>query len=51
MGDLEEMASVMFDRIVHAGLAPRDMAMVERTREAAARRSPRSRSPRSPTAA
>jgi methyl-accepting chemotaxis protein len=35
MGDLEEMASVMFDRIVHAGLAPRDMAMVERTREAA----------------
>jgi methyl-accepting chemotaxis protein len=36
MGDLEEMASVMFDRIVHAGLAPRDMAMVDRTREAAA---------------
>ena len=35
MGDLEEMASVMFDRIVHAGLAPRDMAMVERAREAA----------------
>jgi methyl-accepting chemotaxis protein len=34
MGDLEEMASVMFDRIVHAGLAPRDMAMVERAREA-----------------
>lgn len=34
MGDLEEMASVMFDRIVHAGLAPRDMAFVERAREA-----------------
>ncbi len=35
MGDLEEMASVMFDRIVHAGLSPGDMAMVERAREAA----------------
>ncbi len=34
MGDLEEMASVMFDRIVHAGLAPRDMAFVERAKEA-----------------
>jgi len=30
MDGLEEMASVMFDRIVHAGLAPRDSAMVER---------------------
>jgi len=30
MGELEEMASVMFDQVVHAGLAPRDSAMVER---------------------
>ena len=34
MGDLEEMASVMFDRIVHAGLAPQDSAMVERAQAA-----------------
>ena len=30
MGELEEMASMMFDQVVHAGLAPRDMAMVEK---------------------
>jgi len=30
MGELEEMASVMFDQVVHAGLAPQDSAMVER---------------------
>ena len=35
MGELEEMASVMFDRLVHAGLAPQDSAMVERAQEAA----------------
>lgn len=35
MGDLEEMASVMFDRIVHAGLAPQDSEMVERAQAAA----------------
>jgi methyl-accepting chemotaxis protein len=35
MGDLEEMASVMFDRIVHAGLAPQDSEMVARAKEAA----------------
>jgi methyl-accepting chemotaxis protein len=35
MGELEEMASVMFDHVVHAGLAPRDKAMVDRAREAA----------------
>ena len=35
MGELEEMASVMFDQVVHAGLAPRDMAMVERCQSAA----------------
>jgi methyl-accepting chemotaxis protein len=34
MGELEEMASVMFDQLVRAGLAPRDMAMVERASEA-----------------
>ena len=30
MDELEEMASVMFDQLVRAGLAPGDMAMVER---------------------
>ena len=30
MGELEEMASVMFDQVVRAGLAPQDSAMVER---------------------
>jgi methyl-accepting chemotaxis protein len=35
MCELEEMASVMFDRLVHAGLAPEDSAMVERARAAA----------------
>jgi len=35
MGDLEEMASIMFDQIVHAGLAPKDMAFVERCQVAA----------------
>ena len=35
MGELEEMASVMFDRVVHAGLAPQDSLMVERAREGA----------------
>ena len=30
MGELEERASVMFDQIVHAGLAPSDSEMVER---------------------
>src|SRR3990170_47691 len=30
MSELEEMASVMFDQLVHAGLAPKDAAMVER---------------------
>ena len=30
MGELEEMASVMFDQVVRAGLAPEDSAMVER---------------------
>jgi methyl-accepting chemotaxis protein len=35
MSELEEMASVMFDQLVHAGLAPKDMSMVERAREAA----------------
>ena len=35
MSELEEMASVMFDRVVHAGLAPRDSAMVERAQAAA----------------
>ncbi len=35
MDQLEEMASVMFDQVVHAGLAPRDMAMVERAQAAA----------------
>src|SRR5690606_15538232 len=30
MGELEEMASVMFDRLVHAGLSPQDSLMVER---------------------
>jgi len=34
MGELEEMASVMFDQVVHAGLAPRDSAMVERAQAA-----------------
>ena len=34
MGELEEMASVMFDQLVRAGLAPRDMAMVDKAREA-----------------
>ncbi len=35
MGELEEMASLMFDQVVRAGLAPRDMAMVERCQAAA----------------
>ena len=35
MGELEEMASVMFDQVVRAGLAPRDSAMVERCKAAA----------------
>ena len=35
MGELEEMASLMFDQVVHAGLAPRDGAMVERAKAAA----------------
>ncbi len=35
MGDLEEMASIMFDQIVHAGLAPKDMEMVEKCQAAA----------------
>lgn len=30
MGELEEMASVMFDRLVHAGLSPQDSLMVEK---------------------
>jgi methyl-accepting chemotaxis protein len=30
MSELEEMASVMFDQVVHAGLAPRDTLMVEK---------------------
>jgi methyl-accepting chemotaxis protein len=30
MGELEEMASEMFDQVVRAGLAPKDMAMVEK---------------------
>ncbi len=34
MDELEEMASVMFDRIVHAGLAPQDSEMVARAQEA-----------------
>jgi methyl-accepting chemotaxis protein len=34
MDQLEEMASVMFDQVVRAGLAPNDMAMVERARAA-----------------
>jgi methyl-accepting chemotaxis protein len=34
MGDLEEMASVMFDKVVHAGLAPQDSLMVERAQAA-----------------
>lgn len=36
MGELEEMASVMFDRVVRAGLAPQDSLMVERAREGCA---------------
>ena len=36
MGELEEMASVMFDRLVHAGLSPQDSAMVERAQVAGA---------------
>jgi len=35
MGELEEMASLMFDQVVHAGLAPRDSAMVDRAKAAA----------------
>lgn len=35
MGELEEMASLMFDQVVHAGLAPHDSAMVERAKAAA----------------
>lgn len=35
MDQLEEMASIMFDQVVHAGLAPRDMRMVERAQAAA----------------
>ena len=36
MGELEEMASVMFDRVVHAGLAPQDSLMVEKCQNGAA---------------
>lgn len=36
MGELEEMASVMFDSLVHAGLAPKDSLMVERAKEGCA---------------
>ena len=36
MGELEEMASIMFDRLVHAGLAPQDSLMVERAKEGCA---------------
>jgi methyl-accepting chemotaxis protein len=36
MGELEEMASVMFDRVVHAGLAPQDNLMVEKAQAGAA---------------
>lgn len=36
MGELEEMASVMFDRLVHAGLSPEDSAMVGCAQAAAA---------------
>jgi methyl-accepting chemotaxis protein len=35
MGELEEMASVMFDRVVHAGLSPQDSLMVEKARAGA----------------
>lgn len=35
MADLEEMASVMFDKVVNAGLAPHDSAMVEKAMAAA----------------
>lgn len=33
MGELEEMASIMFDRLVHAGLSPQDSLMVERAKQ------------------
>jgi methyl-accepting chemotaxis protein len=36
MSELEEMASVMFDRVVHAGLAPQDSLMVEKCQAGAA---------------
>jgi len=36
MGELEEMASVMFDRVVHAGLAPQDSLMVEKAQAGSA---------------
>ena len=36
MGELEEMASVMFDRLVHAGLSPQDSLMVEKAKEGCA---------------
>jgi methyl-accepting chemotaxis protein len=35
MGDVEEMGSVMFDKVVHAGLAPKDSTMVEHAMVAA----------------
>ncbi|TIX50094.1 methyl-accepting chemotaxis protein [Alteraurantiacibacter aquimixticola] len=34
MANVEEMGSLMFDKIVHAGLSPDDNVMVERTTEA-----------------
>jgi methyl-accepting chemotaxis protein len=36
MAELEEMASVMFDRVVHAGLAPQDSLMVEKAQAGSA---------------
>jgi methyl-accepting chemotaxis protein len=36
MSELEEMASVMFDRVVHAGLAPQDSLMVEKAQAGSA---------------
>ena len=51
MGELEEMASVMFDRIVHAGLAPQRQRDGRSRARPRATKSPRWRSPRWPTAA
>ena len=51
MSELEEMASVMFDQVVHAGLAPRDSLMVETGAWPRATKPPRWRSPRWRTAA